>query len=738
MQYVADLHIHSHFSRATSKNLNLPQLFKWAQIKGVQVVGTGDITHPGWLQELKDGLEPVEDGLFRLKEELAAPVLDEIPPACRAPVRFLLSGEISSIYKKNDRVRKIHNVVFAPSLEAVEHMQAALDRIGNIRSDGRPILGLDSRDLLEILLEGDPQNVLIPAHIWTPWFSLLGSKSGFDSIQECFEDLSQHIFAVETGLSSDPPMNWRVSDLDGCTLISNSDAHSPQKLAREANLFDTELSYPALFAALRSGDSQACLGTIEFFPEEGKYHFDGHRKCDVCWDPKTTLAHNGICPVCGKKVTVGVTHRVEDLADREEGQRPPRALPYHSLIPLPEILGEVNNVGSGSKKVQTAYTGLLAELGPELAILRSLPLADIAAAGGQILAEGIRRMREGRIYTDAGYDGEYGVIRVFDPEEKRELSPQLAMFEIPGQQSAPVKDKEPAAAPAPVQRELPAVYQAETKPAPDVTVASETQTGDDFLSSLNAQQQEAVSCIDRPLIIVAGPGTGKTRTLTHRIAYLISQQDVAPKNILAVTFTNKAAQEMAGRLARLLGDEVATRITIQTFHALGLSLLRESGPRIGLASDFGLCADTDRQAMLKKIHPDLSDRQIHEQLDAISSAKNSLQSPADLEAPLDAVYAEYQQALADAHMLDLDDLIYQSVRLLETCPDLLDAYRDRFRWISVDEYQDINHSQYRLLRLLTGPQTNLCVIGDPDQAIYGFRERNASITCNSPATIRTP
>ena len=306
MKIVADVHLHSHYSRATSKNLDFEHLIQWAQLKGVNVVGTGDIAHPGWLQEMKDKLEPVEDGLFRLRDEIAQAVQAEVPPACQAPVRFMLAGEISSIYKKNDRVRKVHNVIFAPSLEAVEKIQAALEKIGNIRSDGRPILGLPSRDLLEIILEIDPACYLIPAHIWTPWFSLLGSKSGYDSVEECFEDLTPHIFALETGLSSDPPMNGRVSALDRYTLVSNSDAHSPEKLAREATVFDTELSYPAIFNALKSGDPEVFRGTVEFFPEEGKYHHDGHRKCNINWGPKETIAHNGRCPVCGKPVTVGV------------------------------------------------------------------------------------------------------------------------------------------------------------------------------------------------------------------------------------------------------------------------------------------------------------------------------------------------------------------------------------------------------------------------------------------------
>ena len=428
MKLVADIHLHSHFSRATSKNLTFEHLWKWAQLKGVQVVATGDIAHPGWLAELQTKLAPAEDGLFQLKPEYAAAVADEVPPSCRGTVRFLIGGEISNIYKKYDRTRKVHNIVFAPSVEATTILQAELEKIGNIRSDGRPILGLDSRDLLEIVLEVDDRCHLIPAHIWTPWFSILGSKSGFDSLEECYTDLTPHIFAVETGLSSDPPMNWRVSWLDDYTLISNSDAHSPPKLAREATLFDTELSYDALFGALQSGDPEQFLGTIEFFPEEGKYHLDGHRKCEVCWEPVTTIANEGRCSRCGKPVTIGVYHRIEELADRAPGARRPSAAPFTSLIPLPEALSEILGVGPNSKRVQTEYLRLLGRLGPELAILRALPLEEIAAAGGPHLAEGIRRMRKGEVIAQSGYDGEYGVIRLFDGEADQLSTFQVGMF----------------------------------------------------------------------------------------------------------------------------------------------------------------------------------------------------------------------------------------------------------------------------------------------------------------------
>lgn len=323
--YIADLHIHSRFSRATSKEGDAPHLDLWARYKGIGVVGTGDFTHPAWRQELGEMLVPAEEGFYTLRPELRL----EGAPANAPDPRFVITGEISTIYKKNGRTRKVHHVILLPSLEAAESLSQKLEAIGNLHSDGRPILGLDSRDLLEIVLETCPEAVYIPAHIWTPHFSLFGAFSGFDTIEECYEDLTPYVHALETGLSSDPPMNWQVSALDGLTLVSHSDAHSPQKLGREADVIDTELSYPAMARAIQTGEGFA--GTLEFFPEEGKYHLDGHRNCRLCLEPSQALELGGRCPVCGKKLTIGVQHRVEELADRPAGFRPANAKPFESL-----------------------------------------------------------------------------------------------------------------------------------------------------------------------------------------------------------------------------------------------------------------------------------------------------------------------------------------------------------------------------------------------------------------------
>ena len=420
MPFVADLHVHSYLSRATSRALDLEHLHAWAQRKGIGVVATGDFTHPRWFAELTEKLVPTENGLFRLRDDLAATVDETVAPASRAPVRFILSVEISNIYKRADRVRKVHNLLYAPDFETAARIASRLARIGNIESDGRPILGLDSRDLLEITLASSPDAFLIPAHIWTPWFSALGEKSGFDSLNACFGDLAGHIFAAETGLSSDPAMNWRLSALDRVSLVSSSDAHSPEKLGREASLFNCELSYFALRDALRDR-SPAFLGTLEFFPEEGKYHHEGHRICAVNLSPAEAAALGHLCPVCGNPLTGGVASRVAALADRPEGFRSEGAKPFTHLVPLTEVLGEVLGVGASSVRVRTAYDQLLARAGSELHVLTAWPVEDAEREGPPLFGEALRRMRAGEVNRVAGFDGEYGTVRVFDDEERMRL-----------------------------------------------------------------------------------------------------------------------------------------------------------------------------------------------------------------------------------------------------------------------------------------------------------------------------
>lgn len=409
MKMIADLHIHSRFSMATSKEGTPENLDFWARKKGISLIGTGDFTHPVWREELKERLVSEGNGLYRLRD---AYVKEESRKFPGEGTRFVVSGEISSIYKKNGKTRKVHNVILLPSLEVADAMAQRLEKIGNIHSDGRPILGLDSHDLLEMMLDVCPEGILIPAHIWTPHFSVLGAKSGFDSVEECFEELAPYIHALETGLSSDPAMNWRISKLDRYQLVSNSDAHSPSKLGREANLLDIDCSYEGLYRAIQTGEGLE--GTVEFFPEEGKYHFDGHRKCGVSLSPVEAERLGGICPVCGKKLTMGVDHRVEQLADRAEGFVKKDGKKYESLVPLPEVISACMGYSTASKKVQGCFEQMIQTLGTEFDILRNVPSEDIKSCAGERIAEGIENVRTGNVKRIPGYDGEYGKIELFD------------------------------------------------------------------------------------------------------------------------------------------------------------------------------------------------------------------------------------------------------------------------------------------------------------------------------------
>ena len=422
MSFIADLHVHSHYSRATSKDMSPEGIWKGAQLKGITVIATGDFTHPGWLKELNEKLETAGNGLYKLKKEYRS---DDVPPSCRAEVYFILSAEISCIYSKGGKTRKVHSVVLAPDFDAAARLNLSLARIGNLKSDGRPILGLDAKELLRITLEASPDNLYIPAHAWTPHFSVFGAASGFDSLEECYEDLTPHIHAIETGLSSDPLMNWQLSALDKITLVSNSDAHSAAKIGREANILDCELSYAGMMSAIKT--RKGFVGTIEFFPEEGKYHYDGHRDCGVSLTPKETVHHDYCCPVCSRKVTVGVMHRVGKLADREHGFRPPEARPFTSIIPLPEIIAEGLQCGPNTKKVNAIYFAMLEQLGNEFGILMDVPLDRIEQAGTPLIREAISRMRAGKVNIAPGYDGEYGKVRIFEEVERREVKGQMKL-----------------------------------------------------------------------------------------------------------------------------------------------------------------------------------------------------------------------------------------------------------------------------------------------------------------------
>ncbi len=414
MKFIADLHIHSKYSRATSKHMDLPNLSKWAKIKGIDLLGTGDFTHHLWLDHLESLLEPAGNGLFEYDG-----------------VHFMLTAEISSIYSKKGKVYRIHNLIFAPSFETVKKINKVLSSIGNLYSDGRPILGLDAAELARIVFDIDENCMLVPAHIWTPWFSLFGSKSGFDVLEDCFEEQSKNIFCLETGLSSDPAMNWRLSRLDRYSLISNSDCHSPQKIGREANVFDCELSYYEIMDTLKKKDKNRFLYTIEFFPEEGKYHFDGHRNCKVRFSPSQTKKSKGLCPVCSRPVTVGVMNRVDVLADRQEGFMPEGAIPFRNLIPLDEVISEALGVGKTSKKVLNAYNSAVSKLGTEFDILMHKSEDSLYTNLPAKIAQGIMQVRNNEVSINPGYDGEYGIIKIFGLNKKQEGASgekQLSLF----------------------------------------------------------------------------------------------------------------------------------------------------------------------------------------------------------------------------------------------------------------------------------------------------------------------
>ena len=405
MEFVADFHIHTKYSRATSKDMNIDYLSNFAKIKGIDLLGTGDITHPLWVGELKKKLKPLGTGLFSYNN-----------------TNFILTGEVASIYSWNGETKRIHNIIFAPNFESVERINAVLSRYGKLASDGRPILSISARDLIKIVLDISWDCFIVPAHAWTPWFSMFGSNSGFDSIEECFGDYAKYIFAIETGLSSDPPMNWRLSMLDRITLISNSDAHSPDKIAREANVFNSAMNYYDIKNTLEHKNTSKFLYTIEFFPEEGKYHYDGHRVCDVRFSPKETKKHNGICPKCGRKLTIGVMNRVEQLADREENYVPSRAIPYKHLVPLLEIVSSVYKKDSSSKQVELEYRRILQKGYSELQILLKMPREEMLKFIPEKIADGILKVRTGKIKAEPGYDGVFGKIDVLEEEKENQLS----------------------------------------------------------------------------------------------------------------------------------------------------------------------------------------------------------------------------------------------------------------------------------------------------------------------------
>ena len=711
MKFITDLHVHSKFSRATAKNLDLEHLYMAAMIKGISVVGTGDFTYPEWIAEIEEKLEPAEPGLFKLKHELRYELDKSVPKSCHNKVRFILQCEISSIYKKHDRVRKNHNLIFFPDIEIVKKFNSRLDKIGNIRSDGRPILGLDAENLLDLMLIVDDTGFFIPAHIWTPWFSMFGSKSGFDTIEECFGALSKHIFAVETGLSSDLPMNFRIKNLDNLSFISNSDAHSPRFLGRNASVFNTDLSYFGIREALEQKDLNKYHGTIDMHPELGKYHYDGHRKCNVCLNPAQSFEIDGICPECGKPLTLGVLNRVQKLADRPEGFIPDNRHGYQTIIPLADILSEIFEVGPNTKKVNTNFNKAVETLGPELEILLSKSIKEIEAANIPLLAKAIEKMREGNITASPGFDGEFGKVQIFDPEEKKRLKGEnQTLFSIKGvdkkKQSKPLVPKKNIAGPIlanPVQKR-----KTETK-------------------GLNKEQTKIVRANGHPLIVEAGPGTGKTRTLTEKIAFLITTKKVESSSILALTFTNKAANEMEQRIEKIMEKHAGQTVSVctDTFHSFCLMILKEY-----TSFAFEIADNDTRESLIKQAckskqikyaKADLMIQKEKQNLHSFEGYNTHGTNKGHEDQVIKNIWQQYQNLLSEQNLVDFEDLILMTVNLILEKNDLLLKLQKRFVHIFVDEYQDINKAQYVLIKLMAGNGKNLMVIGDPDQSIYGFR-----------------
>jgi uncharacterized protein (TIGR00375 family) len=692
-QFRADLHIHSRYSRATSKALGVRLLAAWSRVKGLDVLATGDFTHPGWQEEIEEHLEPDGSGLYRLKNPKN--LTREIPwlegYALPGNVRFLLSAEISSIYKSGGKTRKVHNLVYVPDLDTARRLSGKLSQVGNLASDGRPILGLPSRDLLEMVLSLGNGSFLVPAHIWTPWFSLFGSKSGFDSVEECFGDLSGEIFAMETGLSSDPAMNWMWSALDRYRMISNSDAHSGEKLGREANLFGGEKSFAGIRAALKGeGVGSEFLGTMEFFPEEGKYHLDGHRDCNVVLEPEETRARGGLCPVCGKPLTVGVLSRVQELSDRSAPEQPAGRPGFVSLIPLAEVLGEVVGQGPNTKGVKSLYARLVSRFGTELDILQHTPPEDLAKVS-RPLAEALTRMRRGEVYKDPGFDGRFGVISLFTPKERKEMASGKGLVEL-----AETRTRRSLPGPASPGTLFPA--QGRKKPG------GERQ-------DYNPAQRTALTAGPGPVLVLAGPGTGKTHTLVGRVQALM-ERGVPARHILAVTFTRRAAEELGRRLMDLCGAAAALP-RADTLHALAFECWVQSWGEAPVVLD----EDAARR-LFAEANPGLAGPRLKRAWTDLALARERMEEIGEDLTDLAHAYAKHKESW---NLADYTDLLIFWLEQIQA-----GIWANPYTQVLVDEVQDLTPLQLALVSALApeGGQ-GLFAIGDPHQSIYSFRGATA-------------
>jgi uncharacterized protein (TIGR00375 family) len=733
------------------------------------------MTHPGWLDELEAKLAPGDDGLYGLRPDLAA-AAGPLPASAPVP-RFVPTGEVSAIYKQDGRVRKIHLVVVAPDLAAARRFGEALGRLGNVRSDGRPILGLSARDITEIALTCDPGMEVIPAHVWTPWFSLFGSKSGFDRLEDCFLDLSPHIRALETGLSSDPAMNRLISALDGYVLVSSSDAHSSEKLGREATVIKGPATFETLKAALRGGPE--LIGTVEFFPEEGKYHLDGHAGCGPALTPGQTREAGGMCPVCGRPLTVGVLSRVYELADRD---RPPEGMrPDWHVVPLAELLGQVLDRGPATQEVARSYRRLVGELGPELDILLDVPIADIRTAAGPVLARAVEKARLGEVEASGGYDGLFGTIKVLSKSERLELSGQGVLFG-----STPVRRGRP-----PLGEGAPKSPRLQADPPPG---GAKRRPGGQLgpvgsiLQGLTAEQLAAVTFMGGDLAVTAGPGSGKTLVLTRRAAFLARRLagPLAAPMVGSLVDVDAALAALVGAGASFAGPDGAGAAPPAPDGAGAASPAPEGpAPEGDGRPDPGRPSGPDPRAPSERLTPPapaaplpilvttytrkaaetLSERlselrspfaaplivsTLHAlALSELRSARPGTElAPERLQAAMAAMAARraglspraFQTALSLAknRLEPLDSLPDPALRgaaleyqarldedRLVDFDDLIARargldWRGRFAHVLADEFQDFSLAQLRLLAIMAPPD-GLTVIGDPDQGIYGFR-----------------
>ncbi|MDR2404806.1 MAG: UvrD-helicase domain-containing protein [Deltaproteobacteria bacterium] len=698
-RFYADLHIHSRYSRATSKELAPFTLSAYGAMKGLDLIGTGDMTHPAWLSELNESLELNESGLYSLKGKKGSP-------------QFIPTGEVSCIYKDDGKTRKIHLLFIAPDLEAAQRFSQALGQRGNVVSDGRPILGMSSRDILEIALMAEPRMICVPAHVWTPWFSLFGSMSGYDRLEDCFKDLSRHIKSLETGLSSDPEMNRLISALDGYSLVSSSDAHSPDKLGREATVIEGPLNRETLWSALSGGPE--LYGTVEFFPEEGKYHLDGHADCKVVFTPEETRAVNGICPICGKPLTIGVLNRVMELADRG---KPPESLllPDWHILPLSELLGQVFNQGPQTKAVKQALVHLLRIFGSEYHLLLDAPLDQIEKEGSLLLRVGVERMRKGEVETMGGFDGVFGKVLVLSDADREELTGRGKLFQVvkdarQRRQSVTVDlelkklnssdTSRQASLTALPKRDL-SIPESETPPEPKIPEDTATRT---FLYALNDEQRLAVETKARTLCVSAGPGSGKTRVLVARALWYLSE-GVYPEELLLTTFTRKATQTIKERLIEERPSAAAVRVA--TIHALAHRALLEDGDdAFQLAPEDFLCELSKKLTRDIKISPSRF-------LQLLSRAKNLMLPISHNLSELSHAMNLYQEALKKSGFMDFDDLVLTALPLAARAAG-------RYKAVMADECQDLSPLEFRFLTALS-KDSELTLIGDLGQRIYGFK-----------------